>query len=455
MDQAAQNRIAVFLDAENFVICAQQAGLPVRLRRVVDRLREEGVISFARAYGDWTLPHMGRYMSEFQNNVIELYQLPSRYGKNTADMQMVVDALEMAILPSSPDVFVIVAGDRDFIPLVQRLKRYGKTVMGLGVRGATSGWLDRICNTFLYYDTLVPEIDNGQAEIPASAAAGETAPASRRPRPPPESSAPDPDQESAFRLLLRAVITIQRNGMTPRGSPTRQMMQQLDPTFDLARFRFNSFKDFAEAAAAHTYVNLSQAPGEDLRLEAARELPEAAAGDEPHADEAEAAPRYAFGTPQEALESYRLVLQDKGIPLIPWDQRVELVNHLYAYVAEHGDGALSIAEISNVMLSYARQETMTVPVRAVQKITYSMNLGGVFKVDGESRFVSDIWHVKVKLGCPVEEALERINRTYIEGIRRDHPEFPMVAEGLELLLYDRTGPDLAEKVKDLLRRARR
>jgi uncharacterized LabA/DUF88 family protein len=128
----SQSRVAIFLDAENLIIEAQKAGLPIEIKLIVDRVREEGLLNYAKAYADWTDSHTLPYTGDFYNNVFELTQLNSRYGKNTGDIQLVVDALEMALLPGSPEIFVIVAGDRDFVPLVQKLKRYGKRVIGIG-----------------------------------------------------------------------------------------------------------------------------------------------------------------------------------------------------------------------------------------------------------------------------------------------------------------------------------
>ncbi len=452
MSDPKQPRIAIFFDAENFIICAQQAGLPVRLRRLVNRIREDGVICFARAYGDWSKYHMSRQMNEFQENVIEMNQLPSRYGKNTADMQIVVDALEMAILPASPETFVLVAGDRDFIPLVQKLKRYGKSVIGIGVKGATSGWLERICNTFLYYDNLVPEMDqmddDGRPSPPPAAdpAAADQSPAV-------ESSAaaaqagPREHQE-AFRLLVRAVASLERNGKQPTGNACRLIMQQLDPTFDLSSLRFATFKEFARAAADDRFVELDDLDGEEFRLRALVQLAET---DEEGAAGADL--QMIFDNPEDAREAYRTILQDKGIALIPWEQRVMLVNYLWErFAASEGRQGFTIAEMSDVLMECAQLNMLSIPQRAIHKLTYSLNLGHVFMVDGECRFVNDIWHTRILPSCDADEALNRINATYIEGIRRARPEANLDPNGLELLIFDRSDKRTAAKLRELFKR---
>lgn len=447
MPDAKQKRIALFFDAENFVICAQQAGLPVRMRRLMNRIREEGVITFARAYGDWTKFHMARQMNEFQENVVEMNQLPSRYGKNTADMQMVVDSLEMAILPASPDTFVLVAGDRDFIPLVQKLKRYGKDVIGIGVKGATSGWLEKICTTFLYYDNLVPDVDGmrqegGKEQTPAEQDTSRPEP----PMPQGDDLAAIRERRDAFMLLARAANSLERSGKAATSAAVRQMMQQLDPTFDLATLRLSSFKEFAQAASESRIVEMIPGENDDFRL---RALVNAEESDEANGDEPEV--QMSFGNPEDAQETYRSLLQDKGIALIPWEQRVMLVNYLWERFADvDSQGGFTIAEMSDVLMECARLNSLSIPQRAIHKITYSMNLGHVFVADGECRFVNDIWHTKIKPACDSDEALNRINSTYIEGIRRAQPEVPLDPGGLELLLFDRRDKRTAEKVRELI-----
>lgn len=450
MPDSKQKRVAIFFDAENFVICAQQAGLPLRMKRLVNRIREEGVISFARAYGDWTKFHMSRQMGEFQENVIEMNQLPNRYGKNTADMQMVVDSLEMAILPQAPDIFVLVAGDRDFVPLVQKLKRYGKTVIGIGVKGATSGWLEKICNTFLYYDNLVPEVD---ALIPDAEPAVQTGEGGGEAD---VGGGDDPgiqrERVEAFRLLMRAITSLARNGKIPTGTLTRQMMQQLDPRFDLSPLRLNSFKELAVEAAKEGMVEVNEQQGEEFWMKPLVAVEE-------HDDtEKKSQENIAinFGNSEDAQEAYRSVLQDKGIALIPWEQRVMLVNYLWERFSDpDGQGGFTIAEMSDILMECARLNSLSIPQRAIHKITYSMNLGHVFAVDGECRFVNDIWHTKITPACDPDEALNRINTTYIEGIRRAQTDAPLDPGGVELLLFDRRDKRTAEKVRDMLQTLKR
>lgn len=151
------NRIAVFIDVENLVGEMSKTATPLRLRPIIDRVREEGQIGSMRAYGDWSQPFLARYLGEFRNNIIEMTELStSIQGKNTADVQLAVDALEMALQSISPDTVVIISGDRDFIPLVQKLKRYAKAVIGIGATEAsTSKLLVGACDMFLFADDLL------------------------------------------------------------------------------------------------------------------------------------------------------------------------------------------------------------------------------------------------------------------------------------------------------------
>ena len=143
------SRVALMIDAENLMIEMQKAGLPFRLRAIIDRVREEGNLVLARAYADWTTGSMRGFVRDFQTLAIEMEQLCSgATQKNTADIQLAVDTMELTLQPLAPDIFVIVAGDRDFVPLVQKLKRYGKQVIGIGTdaTGSTVMHVDRAGN---------------------------------------------------------------------------------------------------------------------------------------------------------------------------------------------------------------------------------------------------------------------------------------------------------------------
>ena len=156
------DRVALFIDVDNLFISAQGAGLPFNLGLVIDRVREEGTVMSAKAYADWANQRLRPVLPDFRQYAIEQVHLPtsgsrmSNEFKNTADIQLAVDAMEMVFSQVRPNTVVIAGGDRDFVPLVQKLKRYGARVLGMGVETSVSSVLAQACDAFVYYDGLVP-----------------------------------------------------------------------------------------------------------------------------------------------------------------------------------------------------------------------------------------------------------------------------------------------------------
>ena len=461
---SALARVAIFLDAENLIIEAQKAGLPVEIKLIVDRVREEGVLNFARAYADWTDPHTQPYVGDFYNNVFELTQLNSRFGKNTGDIQLVVDALEMALLPGSPEIFVVVAGDRDFVPLVQKLKRYGKRVIGIGLQESSSHTLQRVCSIFLYYERLVLSGDEVQAEqeLSASQPAAEkpvtdaAAPAINGARPAAPAANPTPqlsgrdlppqevsdDLREAFELLLRAVISLERNARQPSGQHVRYLMQQLDPRFDLSRFTFATFREFADAAYRAGYIKAPIMEGMDIRMESARTVP---VGD---------ALRPAvlvdrFESVSDALQAYRMILARKRVPLVKWSERERLIGHLWEEFERSGE-PLTIEQAADVMRNGAARYMLRIPDTSIWKIVLSLKIGRALRVVGEERFGSEAGQTQVQPDCDLQTALFRINATYVRGLKIDEPGLHMQERALALLLFDRDGDDQLWQVSQIL-----
>src|SRR5210317_1784800 len=152
----AEPLIAVFVDFENLAIGAQvtESGR-FQIELVLKRLLEKGRIVYKRAYCDWT-----RYQSavrEFHGQGIGLVDIPqSRMsGKNSADIRMVVDALDLCYSKDHIDTFALLSGDSDFSPLVSKLKENHRRVIGCGVKSSTSDLLIANCDEFIYYDDLI------------------------------------------------------------------------------------------------------------------------------------------------------------------------------------------------------------------------------------------------------------------------------------------------------------
>src|SRR5437763_6566343 len=162
--------LAVFIDFENLALGFQNRRDRFDIDRVLERLVEKGKIVAKKAYADWN--RFAIYTAPLHEAAIELIEIPRRAqsGKNSADIRLCVDAMDLAYSKEHIDTFVIVSGDSDFSPLVSKLKELGKHVLGLGMQESTSELLRDNCDEFIYYEdlgqspTLSPSLPQGLPE---------------------------------------------------------------------------------------------------------------------------------------------------------------------------------------------------------------------------------------------------------------------------------------------------
>jgi uncharacterized protein (TIGR00288 family) len=223
--------IAVFVDFENLALGARDmkgVERQFRIDLVLKRLLEKGRIVYKRAYCDW-----GRYrdsVREFHGQGIELVDIPQsrQSGKNSADIRMVVDAIDLCYAKSHIDVFALLSGDSDFSPLVGKLKENQKRVIGCGVRNSTSELLVASCDEFLFYDDLV----KAQTERPARRKVAEKAGGG----------------DAALEKLVEIVRSLEQDYDPLWGSIVKQTMRRVHPGFNEAQYGYRSFGDLLEAA---------------------------------------------------------------------------------------------------------------------------------------------------------------------------------------------------------------
>lgn len=219
--------LALFIDFENLAIGARQSRYDqFQIDLLIKRLLEKGRILFKRAYCDWSnFPREKKLMHEA---AIELFDIPQRSatGKNSADIRMVVDALDLCYTRPHLDMFVIASGDSDFSPLVSKLREYNKSVIGLGVKNSTSALLIDNCDEFIFYEDLVRGLREDQ----------------RR------ESLPKKKKE-VFNLVEDAVLALQRrNTEIIWSSMVKQMIQHMKPTFNMQYFGYRNFSDLLKDA---------------------------------------------------------------------------------------------------------------------------------------------------------------------------------------------------------------
>ena len=176
-------RIALFMDFENVALGLKgKKSKAFDVGLITERLLDKGRIIAKRAYADWT--RYAEFRADLHEAAIELIEVPKRSqtGKNSADIRLVVDALDLCYTKEHLDTFVIVSGDSDFSPLVSKLKENNKKVIGIGLREATSPLLADNCDEFIYYEDLVPttatRVSERACQEPVSAQASHISPPS-------------------------------------------------------------------------------------------------------------------------------------------------------------------------------------------------------------------------------------------------------------------------------------
>jgi len=250
---ASDATMAVFLDLENIALGARDAKYPsFDIEKVLERLLLKGHIVVKKAYCDFE-----RY-KDFKRGLheaaFELIEIPHvrQSGKNSADIRMVVDALDLCYTKGHVDTFVILSGDSDFSPLVSKLRENAKTVIGVGVKNSTSDLFINNCDEFIYYDDLVrkePSKARRRAATTTRAPASESAPGENK----------GPDLSDALGLIvdtLEALIEERGGGEPIWGSMIKQAIKRRQPGFSERFYGFRSFNDMLSDAAKRGLLNL-------------------------------------------------------------------------------------------------------------------------------------------------------------------------------------------------------
>lgn len=289
--------IAVFVDYDNIEI-----GVKSTLRREFDvslalnALKERGDIVAKFAYANWGRQD-GATRQMAENAVQMVQRIPSPRGdKNGADINLALDSLEMAFTHAHVNAFAIVSGDSDFIPLVNKLKEYGKTVFVLGGKAFTSTILQQNCHEFISYESLL-EDGGGQAAAQP--------PQERRERPERKErrergQRPAPlDIAQSMPLVERALQVLERRAVQPQLGLLKSTMLQLDPAFSERAYGANSFSDFVERLKKADFINVSGAGGRYIIERRGGHTPEKAAPK----------PEEALPLLRDVLETHRLELE--------------------------------------------------------------------------------------------------------------------------------------------------
>ncbi|MDX1688274.1 MAG: NYN domain-containing protein [Candidatus Promineifilaceae bacterium] len=382
------NQVAVFIDYENIELsCREKIGSDVEVdwSRVLESAVDLGRVVIRRAYGDWSIFSMGQ--RELLGLGIELVHIPSKRGKNAADIRIVIDALEMMMGEHANISHVLlVSGDGDFTELVHRLRGYGKIVVGLGVSGASAEYLINACDQFIFYDVLA----NLTPEQGPNDGRGETTQAAF--------------DVSEARQLLRRALQAREEGWI-NGGQVKDAMLRLNPAFNEHNYNFDSFKAFL--SAQNDLVRLRTAEeGGHLEVQL---LPEAENGPVVEAPEA-------------LLDRYLKYLSQQKIRMTPTEHRPNIILKFYDIYEQHPDSSLT--ELKEELHAYFEETAPNVKWQYVHETIHQLFRTFCFSFDqDDSNYPKDVrlWDRKMTLADEVTgpgRLLHRCDRGLLQKIGR-------------------------------------
>ena len=244
MNQEAQSSLAVLIDYENLALGTgkrrknghQEPGPAPDVKLILERLVDKGRIVIKKAYCDWQ--RFGDAVTPLHEMGIELIEIPDRAytGKNSADIRLAVDAVEMCFTHEHVNTFAILSGDSDFSPLVAKLKEFGKQVVGVGMRESTSALLADSCDEFIFYEDIVR-----QARIPNYE---DIVPAQKQP---------------CYKLLFETIDALQRerDGVI-LASLLKETMKRKRPQFSETHYGYRNFTALLREAAKLGFIEIHQ-----------------------------------------------------------------------------------------------------------------------------------------------------------------------------------------------------
>ncbi len=232
-----ERKIAMFCDLENLALGVRDSEIKkFDIALILERLLEKGRIIVKKAYCDWE--RYSDYKRAFHEAAIEMIDIPQKYysGKNSADIKMVVDAMELSYANEHLDTFVLLSGDSDFSPLVSKLKENNKYVIGIGVKDSSSALLVDNCDEFIYYEDVWRDRQRS-----------------------PKVDGSDKKKSEAFRLMVDAIQALLRDNKDVLwGSMIKQTMQRKKPSFNEGYFGYSTFSELLEDAERNNLIKLKK-----------------------------------------------------------------------------------------------------------------------------------------------------------------------------------------------------
>lgn len=236
--------IALYCDFENIVLGVKNTKYPnFDIQSILERLLLKGSIVVKKAYCDWD--RYKDYKKSMHEAAFELIEIPHvrQSGKNSADIRMVVDALDLCYTKSHVDTFVILSGDSDFSPLVSKLRENNKHVIGIGVKDATSSLLSANCDEFIFYDDLI------RAQRPSKKSVSKKS-----------ANVPVSKKQEAMDFVVETIeaLTDERGEDEFWGSMVKLTMKRRKPGFTESAYGYNSFRELIEDAQKNNLLIMNR-----------------------------------------------------------------------------------------------------------------------------------------------------------------------------------------------------
>ncbi len=264
--QNDERNMAVFCDFENIALGVREMKYDkFDIKKVLERLLVKGSIVVKKAYCDWE--RYKDFKSQMHEAAFEMIEIPHvrMSGKNSADIRMVVDALDLCYTKAHMDTFVIISGDSDFSPLVSKLRENNKDVIGVGVKHSSSDLLIANCDEFIYYDDLVREKPARRSRKKPAAKPQQGAKPARGAAPEPEGgeaeATSDDKAQKALDMLAgtyEALLGERGGDEKIWGSMIKQAMKRRNPGFNESYHGFKSFNSLLEEAQARGLLSLER-----------------------------------------------------------------------------------------------------------------------------------------------------------------------------------------------------
>ena len=243
------NNLALFCDFENVALGVRDEKFPkFDISLVLERLLVKGNVVVKKAYCDWD--RYKEFKPPMHDAAFELIEIPHtrQSGKNSADIRMVVDALDLCYTKDHIDTFVIISGDSDFSPLVSKLRENAKLVIGVGVRSSTSDLLMSNCDEFIFYNDLIKEQKSQTKRRPTAKKKATGAQNKKNPE--------DDKDDGIGYVVNTAEALIAERGDGVFGSMVKQTLRRRRPGFNETAYGFSSFNELLEEAQDRGYLKI-------------------------------------------------------------------------------------------------------------------------------------------------------------------------------------------------------